>query len=339
MVEPLSLPQAAQSLVRVLDAPSPCGPDLSYDAEFLALESTALGKREQQFGETLIPAEPPDWREVERRAQSLLERTQDLRIGVLLCRAWTGLHGVPGLSDGMALLVGLMECHGDAVHPWVEDGDDFMRTNALASLDDVTGLVRQLRDAELLRSSLGGLRVREAEAIVRGMPAGEQGHRMTADQLRAAVADGWRQHDPILGAVVSLRQRAQRLQSLFEHEATGQRRVDLGQLLALMGLLAELLPLQTAVPLVDTLPTGEMTQATPASATPPPAGLHTRDDAMAQLLQVAAFLERTEPTSPAPLLIRRAVRLMGMDFIEIVRELSPDSLAQVETITGVRPQA
>jgi type VI secretion system protein ImpA len=34
------------------------------------------------------------------------------------------------------------------------------------------------------------------------------------------------------------------------------------------------------------------------------------------------------------LLIRRAARLMRMGFIDILRELSPDSLSQIENITG-----
>lgn len=53
-------------------------------------------------------------------------------------------------------------------------------------------------------------------------------------------------------------------------------------------------------------------------------------------MRVAEFLENSEPTNPAPLLIRRSVRLMQMGFIDIVRELSPESIAQIENITGTK---
>ncbi|TDF23676.1 type VI secretion system protein TssA, partial [Delftia tsuruhatensis] len=43
-------------------------------------------------------------------------------------------------------------------------------------------------------------------------------------------------------------------------------------------------------------------------------------------------------SNPAPLLIRRAARFMRMGFMDILRELSPDSLAQVEVITGAHLQ-
>jgi type VI secretion system protein ImpA len=82
-----------QDLLTETPAEPPCGPDLTYDNDFQAMESAAQGKAEQQFGETVIPAEPPDWRDVERQASALMLRTKDLRVAVLLCRAWTILHG------------------------------------------------------------------------------------------------------------------------------------------------------------------------------------------------------------------------------------------------------
>src|SRR5256885_16559207 len=77
--------------------------------------------------------------------------------------------------------------------------------------------------------------------------------------------------------------------------------------------------------------------APPASGSAP-APARNREQAIAQLLEIAAFVERTEPSNPAPLLIRRAARFMRMGFMDILRELSPDSLAQVEVITGAHLQ-
>lgn len=72
--------------------------------------------------------------------------------------------------------------------------------------------------------------------------------------------------------------------------------------------------------------------------TPAPLVRHlaTREDAIAMLEAVCAFLERTEPTNPAPLLIRRARVLMEKDFLAIIEELAPESLAQVRLIAGAR---
>jgi len=62
--------------------------------------------------------------------------------------------------------------------------------------------------------------------------------------------------------------------------------------------------------------------------------LRTRDDAVQLLELVCNFLERTEPSNPAPLFIRRAQRLIKKSFLEIVRDLMPDSLSQLEKLAG-----
>ncbi|PTN50163.1 hypothetical protein DAI43_18730 [Achromobacter xylosoxidans] len=54
-------------ILNTLDSRLPCGEDLEYDADFLQLQQAAAGRDEQQFGSTIIAAQPPDWREVQGR--------------------------------------------------------------------------------------------------------------------------------------------------------------------------------------------------------------------------------------------------------------------------------
>ena len=49
---------------------------------------------------------------------------------------------------------------------------------------------------------------------------------------------------------------------------------------------------------------------------------------------VCGYLERHEPSNPAPLFIRRAQRLMTKNFVDIVRDLLPDSLSNLEKLAG-----
>ena len=67
-------------LSAVSDA-EPAGPNLEDDASFAELVTAAKGKPEQQFGETVIPGEEPDWRQVKSLAVALLGKTRDLRVG------------------------------------------------------------------------------------------------------------------------------------------------------------------------------------------------------------------------------------------------------------------
>jgi type VI secretion system protein ImpA len=46
------------------------------------------------------------------------------------------------------------------------------------------------------------------------------------------------------------------------------------------------------------------------------------------------FYARTEPSSPVPIVLRRAQRLVGKNFWEILTDLSPSALDSVKTISG-----
>ncbi len=62
--------------------------------------------------------------------------------------------------------------------------------------------------------------------------------------------------------------------------------------------------------------------------------LRSRDDVIRTLDRVCAYFRAHEPSSPVPLLLERAKHLVSKDFMEIVRNLAPDGVGQVETIRG-----
>jgi type VI secretion system protein ImpA len=63
-----------------------------------------------------------------------------------------------------------------------------------------------------------------------------------------------------------------------------------------------------------------------------------RDEARRLILDIARYIERTEPSHPAPPLLRRAEKLLGAkSFFEIVRNMTPDGMHQLEMIAG-RPE-
>ena len=172
-------------LVDALQAPiseaSPCGDDLEYDPAFTAAETAALGKPEQQFGDTVIPPVDPDWNQVGDLATELLRRTKDVRPAVLLLRTSTRRQGVAGFGLGMQLLTGLLERHWDGIHPQLDaddDNDPTMRLNALAPLSDESLVPRDLYDALIGNArSVGPLRVRDV-AVARNAlaPVGDAGY-------------------------------------------------------------------------------------------------------------------------------------------------------------------
>jgi len=319
---------------------APCGPNLEYEQDFLALEQAARGKDEQQYGKTVIPAEAPDWADVVDRATSLLDRSRDLRIVLHLTRGLTSTQGLVGLRDGLALIRDLLENFWEPLHPQLfvdGEADPVMRINALASFGDPSGegLVRDTRAAMFLDCPLGKFTVRDVEkildtkAVVAELPA-------TADQLRSMVRDA------IVADAGALTEATQGLEALDAISAIVVAKGDAVQMpdfALLRGVLkvADSLTrgIRAEIALRDNgSGDGAPAESGGASAVVGVGEIRTRADAVHALERVCEFLVRNEPTNPAPLLIRRAQRIMTMPFMDIIRELAPEAVGNVENITG-----
>jgi type VI secretion system protein ImpA len=51
--------------------------------------------------------------------------------------------------------------------------------------------------------------------------------------------------------------------------------------------------------------------------------------------QICVFYDQNEPASPVPLLLRRAKQLVEKNFLEIIKDVAPESVAQIEKLIGV----
>ncbi|KAB0659242.1 type VI secretion system protein TssA, partial [Burkholderia diffusa] len=63
-----------------------------------------------------------------------------------------------------------------------------------------------------------------------------------------------------------------------------------------------------------------------------------RDDVRLGLDKICRYFELHEPSHPAPLLLRRAQRLLALDFYEIIRDLAPESLPKLDLLSGERSE-
>lgn len=321
----------------------PCGPNLEYDPAFIALGTLAQRKAEQQFGNTVIPAEEPDWRRVDEAAQELLQRSKDLRIAILQMRAWTNLEGLAGFNAGLALLTGLIERYWDNLLPPLdadEDNDPLFRLNTLAPLSDPDMLLGDLRAAPILTSRAAGpLSLRDLE-LHQGRLAPRDGETPLGEtQLRGMIEAAVQETPDALAPAARMLPAIRELSNaLTQH--VGERAPDLSPLLAAAQLIGPLASSHHDTN--DEAPTVQAAaeQNTAAAATTVagrPTGISSRQDVRAVLDMACEFLERTEPSNPAPLLLRRAQAMLDKDFITIMRELTPDGLRQAEIIAGTQP--
>jgi type VI secretion system protein ImpA len=333
-------PESIATLLAPVSDDLPCGEDLEYDAAFIALETASRSKAEQQFGDSVIPAVEPDWRAVAEQAHELLRRTKDVRVAILLLRACARLQGVSGFSMGLQLLNSLLDSYWDTIHPQLDaddDNDPTMRVNALAPLSDADMAVRDLHDARVgTTRSLGPLLVRDIEVAFGRLSAKEGQASYTTAQIEGAINEIRSNEPKLLADGVGLRDQVDQLKTLLESRVGGGQQVDLKALRDIASLLR-----QTCSDGADKSDAAEGASGDVdghAEGARPMAGgsgqLRSRQDAIATLDRVIAYLEQTEPGNPAPLLIKRAQRLIGVSFLEIMSDLAPDALGSIENITG-----
>ena len=324
-------PLDLESLLAPLQADAPSGPDLVYDEAFLALEQAGAGKPESQWG----PAVPPDWNEVHELALGLSERTRDLRVAVWLTRARIRIRGLAGLTEGLSLLQSLVAQHWDSVHPMLDpdDGNDAtMRMNALAALAAGDAGIADVRSMSLAPVR-GSLSLRELELGLGRAEAGPDETQPTEAGVLQALQSIAADHTDVPAWAESARQSAHALDDALQ-SADSATAPDLGPLLKLLDMLADAVA-------------GHQTQAETAEGAEADASgagagvvavaggpIRNRNDAAQAIDRISDWLERNEPSNPAPLLLRRARRLLDKSFLDIVRDLAPDGLQQVERIAG-----
>lgn len=325
------------------DESAPCGPDLEYDNEFLELTKAVAGKPESQFG----PAEPPDWRGVVSISASLFERTRDLRVAIEWMRGNLRLHGYGALPVGLKLINGLIENQWDYVHPQPDpdDGDPYGRVNALTLLREHAGALGDIREARISEDrSIGILKVSDIEfalapagtAVVTSELTKEQATKMLAaavekmPELRAVCTEAVTQVKALIAAA---------------NDKLGQGVApDLRPLYTIVNGVASLLPAEASDEEEggDEEGEGGGEEGSGGGGGRRGKGLsgtvNTREEALKAIDLVIEFLERTEPTNPAPLFLRRARQLVGHNFLQLMKVLAPDALAEVARIVGVDPE-
>jgi len=67
-------------------------------------------------------------------------------------------------------------------------------------------------------------------------------------------------------------------------------------------------------------------------------GIHSREDVIFAIDGICKYFESYEPSSPVPFLLQRAKKLLSMNFMEILQDLTPDAISQAENICGTQQQ-
>jgi type VI secretion system protein ImpA len=329
-------------LKQPLSGDAPCGENLEDSQLLASFDAYRL------FGQS-VPFNPaPDWREISAKAREALDRSKDFRLLAHFGAASLRTQGVFALLGTLNVAAHWLDEYWTQVYPLVDD-DAILRKNALNSFADRMAVVDGLRRWAIVRhSQLGSVSLRDID-LASGQQAPSEGDGEPRDktQLHAAfAASAIAELTALRQAVVTGLDSLKRIDTKMRNEGGSQAVPTFdpltAQLVQLQRILTDELashPDASQLTPADTAPAG----AAPTSSgeTVRPGGLgaiNSRQDAIRALDAVATYFRQNEPSSPIPLFLDRAKRLVAKDFLEVLADIAPDALSQAKAAGGVHDE-
>ncbi|MCD8482284.1 MAG: type VI secretion system ImpA family N-terminal domain-containing protein [Verrucomicrobia bacterium] len=330
-------------LLQPIAGASRSGVDPQADSRFEVIRATI---------EKGSSASETELRKLKIQIPDLLNDGRSLDLLVYLATVLVVTDGWQGVRDGLVLLAGSISEYWDDMHPLpdMEEPEDeryWVRCNMLAQLgeppnkpgDPLSYLTKVLQAPLAIsgRSSPGfwavweldhgGTNVEAATAVKEQLGRLSDGDRQT---LRQWIADSITAVQKI-EAVVAEKAGIEYSASLDEHLLTALQAI--GKVMDTVGgglLGAEEAPVRGATQFDAGVP------IKPAPQPAAPAGtIQNSDDVRRALTKVIEYYRKTEPSSPVPYLLQRALKLVDADFMDIIKNLNNDAEHQFRTTLDI----
>jgi type VI secretion system protein ImpA len=362
-LDPAALPQ---ELFAPLEGSNPCGEPVRYDRAYrLIQEAREADDPNLPMGDWDRPLKRADWKQVANRCQEVLStRCKDLQVCAWLTEAWIHLHGVSGLIGGLQLMLRLCSDYWPTLHPMIEDDDDaarvapftWMNENLAHTISLHTVLLTMPQSSEQITVATWDEALRNDNDSRRKSENEHTAFRL--EIISAAMAMPSAQFVQITRDATDALAMLDALDTLLNDKlgSDGPSVARLRNMLhTLRNILQELRPdvqttpapieapapeddhLGTQAPIntqSDTTMDSDVPNTAPATTGP----IRSREDAYQRLAEVAEYLQRTEPHSPTPYLIQRAVQWGKMSLADLVQESLRDEgdLLRLYSMLGMR---
>ncbi|KZD02667.1 type VI secretion system protein TssA [Oceanibaculum pacificum] len=288
-----------------------------------------------------------DWAGIAQACQDALTAScKDLELAAWLTEAWLNRHGMAGLAAGLTVLADLAERFWGDIHPLPEAGDWGYRLAPLDWLERLEAAVLTLPLTQPAEPGVARYSFYDWQMAQHLAQLGIQDSKQHQKALREGAAsledihlslqltpDGWLHEAAGLfdGAAGAL----DRLTGIIDAEAPEAGFSGLPVLSRATALCADFLGqiLLARPPLPEPLPETLSEPLAGIPALPPisPA-IRTREDAYRHLAEAADYLLASEPHSPTPYLVRRAIGWGNMTLPALLAELMEGGEADLQRL-------
>ena len=319
-----------QSLLEPITADTPCGENLEDTTVMSSFDAFRL------FGQP-VPLDPvPDWGEVKSRALEALARSKDLRFLAHLAAAVLRTDGLVAFTETLTVAAQWLERYWTQTFPQVTE-DTVLRQSALNCFADQMAVIDGLRRTALVSSRQhGSVTLRDMDLAGGEVQPREGEARPDQAALTAALAampdeELTALHAGAAAGLAALKSLDGRMREAAGSEAAPDFRNLSTQLQRIERVLASQSAARSGGSEVAAEPA-----ASQAAAVGAPGAIRSRQDAIRALDAVSEFFRSNEPSSPIPLIVDRAKRLVAKDFLEVLADVAPDALGQARAAGGIR---
>jgi type VI secretion system protein ImpA len=285
------------------------------------------------------PVPPPDWNEVRTTSLEALGKSKDLRVLAYLAAAVLRTDGFPAFAALVQVASQWLELYWTQVYPQIDE-DAILRRSALNCFADSMSVVDRVRRMPLTNSRQHGrFGLRDIE-LSKQPGAGSNGV-PDAVQIGAAFEGTDKDelvhlHQSVANAISALRHIDEKMRA----DGGPEGAPDFEPLLTHLRDVDHVLRPYVAPPAAETAADAGATDS--AAGVAAPAGvvgpIRSRQDALRALDAVADYFRQTEPSSPVPLFVARARKLVDKDFLEVLADIVPEALDKARAAGGVKAE-
>jgi type VI secretion system protein ImpA len=344
-----------QNLVEPVTAEEPCGKNLEDSNTLASIDAYQI------FGQTTlepapvrdgVPARkevrksdrPPDWEQIRDEALAALRTSKDLRLLAHLGAASLRLEGIPAFVETLTVASSWLKSYWSQVYPLVDE-DPIFRQNALNCFADPVAVMDGLRRAPLVshrqhgRFSVRDLDVAAGQTTPSGDEARPDGAQISAAFAATPIGDLQSLQSTLDGALTAVGA----IDGAMRDAAGAEVALNFEGLSTQFKKMAAAVRTQVAAhPDGTRVEPGQGGQAdqsqSQGSSVIAVGAIRSRQDAIRALDAAAEFFRRNEPSSPIPLFLERAKRLVSKDFLEVLADIAPDALPQAKAAGGVKDE-
>jgi type VI secretion system protein ImpA len=325
---------ADTGLLEPLSSENPCGEDLEDTQLLASFDAYRI------FGQSAPLSDETDWREIRDRSLEALEKSKDLRLLAHLASAVVRTEGFGALAETLVVAARWLDSWNNEVFPRVEE-DAILRRNALNGFADRMAVVDGARRTPILKHvQLGIVSIRDIE-MATGQLAPADGETAPIDEAQLNALLSASTVEDLQAISTQLDQAVSSLKSMegvMREQGGSQAAPEFESLSTPLARTLKLVNdhLGTRAPSAADASAQAGGAAAAAGGVVAVGAIASRQDATRALDAVADFFRTNEPSSPIPLLLERAKRLVAKDFLEVLAELAPEALGPAKAASGIR---